>query len=67
MMGWRRLGIGHFECRSLKSITISNAIKKIRRGAFKECSGLMAVTLDDGLEEIGAGAFHSCRSLESMH
>lgn len=51
---------------SLKTITLSENIKKIGNSAFDSCLDLEKVVSDEKLEEIGAFAFAGCQSMKEF-
>lgn len=53
-------------CKNLRTITLSNTVKKIEESAFSGCSNLTTVNLFDGLEEIGKNAFATCFDLSTI-
>ncbi|MBR7032414.1 MAG: leucine-rich repeat protein [Clostridia bacterium] len=65
--GVREIGDSAFyDCRSLRSIDIPDAVEKIGGRTFALCSSLTSVGFPAGLYEIGKYAFYGCSSLESV-
>ena len=61
------IGIRSFyACRSIRSITLPDAVKTIGDDAFFGCDNLETVELRNGIESIGMQAFYGCRSLKSV-
>ncbi len=61
------IGIRSFyACRSLKSITLPDAVKTIGDDAFFGCDNLEEVDLGEGVESIGMQAFYGCRKLKNV-
>ncbi len=54
-------------CEKLKSVTISDKVKKIPVYAFAGCVALETVELPEGIEEIEYGAFMDCQSLSYLY
>lgn len=54
-------------CEKLKSVTISDKVKRIPTCAFAGCTALEAVELPEGIEEIEYGAFMDCQSLSYLY
>ena len=50
-------------CKSIKSVTLSDTVVEIKGGAFKECTSLSTVVLSNELKKIGYYAFANCTSL----
>lgn len=55
-----------FRCNNLKSVVISDNVKKINDSAFGECVELEQVHLGNGVKKIGEMAFAICKKLQSI-
>lgn len=55
------------ECTALESIHLSNGVKVIPQGAFRNCRSLKDLYIPDTVNEIGAYAFEGCTGLASIH
>ena len=55
-----------YECRNLRSITISDGATAIGKEAFHACSSLTNITIPDSITSIGDYAFNQCSSLSSI-
>ena len=65
--GVATIGVAAFyECRNLRSITISDGATAIGNEAFHGCSNLTKITIPDSVTSIGAYAFVHCTSLSSI-
>ena len=53
-------------CKSIKSVTLSDTVVEIKGGAFKECTSLSTVVLSNELKKIGYYAFANCTSLSQI-
>lgn len=53
-------------CKSIKSVTLSDTVVEIKGGAFKECTSLSTVVLSNELKKIGYYAFANCTSLRQI-
>jgi hypothetical protein len=53
-------------CKSIKSVTLSDTVVEIKGGAFKECTSLSTVVLSNGVKKIGYYAFANCTSLSQI-
>jgi tetratricopeptide (TPR) repeat protein len=53
-------------CKSLRSVTISEGITKIGNHAFFKCKRLDRVIIPEGVTDIGDNAFCECKSLKSI-
>jgi len=53
-------------CKSLKSVTLPETIKRIGKYAFKGCIALTSMTLPNKLEDIGFAAFQDCVAIQSF-
>ena len=53
-----------FRSSSLKSVTLSNGIKKIGISAFENCTNLKSVVIPESVTSIGDAAFRGCTNLE---
>lgn len=60
------VGNGAFSGSSLRSVTLPETVKVIRRHAFSGCTKLESVKLGGGLTEICENAFMGCESLEEI-
>ena len=61
------IGEGAFSnCRTIKSVELSNREKKIDTKAFKNCSSLERIKLSSELISIGDEAFYACTNLEEI-
>lgn len=61
------MGINAFqECKKLKSITFSNALKTIPKNICLDCTSLSYVGIPEGVEEIMRGAFFGCDRLNNV-
>ncbi len=54
-------------CRALKTVTLPESIKEIKRDAFYGCTELEHVNIPRNLTAIGAYAFHECKSLKEIY
>lgn len=52
--------------KTIKSVTLPDAITSIGEGSFCGCKGLAEINVPDGVEVIGARAFESCEALERV-
>ena len=65
--GVREIGDSAFyDCRSLRTIDIPDAVEKIGGRTFARCTSLRSVGFPAGLYEIGKYAFYGCSALESL-
>ncbi|MBR4661548.1 MAG: leucine-rich repeat protein [Clostridia bacterium] len=65
--GVREIGDSAFyDCKSLRSIDIPDAVEKIGGRTFARCTSLRSVGFPAGLYEIGKYAFYGCSALESL-
>ena len=55
-----------YECDSLTTINIGNAVQSIPNYAFSTCKSLTSVTIPEGITSIGLQAFRYCSSLKSV-
>ncbi len=55
-----------YACRSLKSITLPDAVKTIGDDAFFGCDNLEEINLGKDIESIGMQAFFGCRRLKKL-
>ena len=55
-----------FKDEALQSVTISEGIRHINEGAFKNCTSIKRVVLASSVSKLGYGAFEFCSSLESI-
>ncbi len=55
-----------YQCRNLRSITISDGATAIGKEAFHACSSLTNITIPDSITSIGDYAFNQCSSLSSI-
>lgn len=55
------------DCRSLKTVTMSNSVKSIGEYAFTDCRNLVSVTLGNRVKSIKSGTFSGCSSLTSVN
>ncbi len=55
-----------YDCSSLTSATISNAVTSIGDQAFYDCSRLTSVSIPNALTNIGFRAFYNCSDLTSI-
>ena len=55
-----------YDCRNLKSVTISNNVTNIGKYAFSDCRDLTNITISDSVTTIGAYAFNNCNDLISI-
>ena len=53
-------------CRNVKTVIMSDTVRRIERGAFNWCECLVFVKLSTNLEYIGGAAFWYCSSLTSI-
>ena len=61
------IGLGAFyQCLNLKSVTLPDSVKAVKKGAFYECSNLNNINIPDGVQEIGFDAFCLCTSLRTV-
>lgn len=51
---------------SLRSVSISDSVKKIGNSAFCSCSALTSMTIPDSVTSIDNGAFDGCENLNSV-
>ena len=54
-------------CTGLKSVTITDSVKKIGTGAFRECENIGFVVLPENLQELPTYAFEGCTSLKRFN
>ncbi|MBD5227353.1 MAG: leucine-rich repeat domain-containing protein [Bacteroidales bacterium] len=54
------------ECKSLKSVTIPNGVKRIGDGCFQDCENLSSVSLPEGLNKLENEVFRDCINLSSI-
>lgn len=54
------------DCKSLTTIRLPKALKKIGARAFKDCTALKQVDLPTGVKTIGEEAFSGCKLLENI-
>lgn len=54
------------ECRSLKSVVLTDGVKEIGNNAFWSCVSLNRAVIGDGAEGIGKLAFYNCESLAEI-
>ncbi len=55
-----------YECRNLRTITISDSATAIGKEAFHGCSNLTNITIPDSVTSIGDYVFNQCTSLTSI-
>ncbi len=55
-----------YMCGNLKSLTLSQNVRKVSDYACIKCTGMQTLVLNDGLEEIGRDAFSYCDALTSL-
>lgn len=61
------MGINAFqECKKLKNITFSNALKEIPKNACLDCTSLSYVKIPEGVEKIMQRAFFGCDKLNNV-
>ena len=61
------MGINVFQdCKELKSITFSNALKAIPKNACLDCTSLSYVEIPEGVEKIMQRAFFGCDKLNNV-
>ncbi len=53
-------------CSSLKTVTLSDAVKMIDSRAFENCTALTEITLPNSLTEISSELFSGCKQLSSV-
>ena len=53
-------------CSSLKTVNLSENLKEIASGTFKDCTSLEKIVLPASLKEIHAYAFEGCTSLKTL-
>lgn len=64
---WSEIRNGCFyNCKSLKSINISDNITSINHSAFQSCESLEYVTIPDSVVNFGWGAFYLCYKIKSV-
>ncbi|WP_231480241.1 leucine-rich repeat domain-containing protein [Prevotella sp. P6B4] len=56
----------HFDRAAVDTLYISDGIKTIAAGAFKDCTNLSELKLPSKLETIGANAFQNCENLQKI-
>ena len=56
----------HFDRAAVDTLYISDGIKTITAGAFKDCTNLSELKLPSKLETIGANAFQNCENLQKI-
>jgi len=54
------------KCTGLKTITISDGVTAIGKGAFAACENLTSITIPDSVTYIGGNAFAGCARLTSV-
>ena len=55
-----------YNCKSLKSVTVSGSVSAIGDYAFFGCSNLISVTVSGSVSTIGAYAFFGCSNLQEV-
>jgi len=62
-----RVGESAFSyCYNLKSVKLSDSLKRIEDYGFNECKSLSNVELPNNLENIGAYVFYNCSAIDSI-
>ncbi|MBR2460326.1 MAG: leucine-rich repeat protein, partial [Clostridia bacterium] len=51
---------------NIKSVTFSDGVEDIAKGAFSGCSGLTDIIIPDSVKSIGEGTFNGCSGLTSI-
>ena len=54
------------ECRSLKSVVLTDGVNEIGNNAFWSCVSLNRAVIGDGVESIGKWAFYNCETLAEI-
>lgn len=55
-----------YNCKNLVSVTISDSVTSIGRGAFSECEKLTTIRLPNSITEIPEYAFYKCKNLTTI-
>ena len=56
-----------YNCKSLKTLTLSSSVKHITSKAFYHCDSLETIHLSNNIQTIGANAFKDCASLRTIY
>ena len=66
-LGRKHIGGQLFKIRTLKSISLGDAIDEIPEIAFQNCDSISSITWGKGLKRIGREAFNGCKALPSIN
>lgn len=55
------------DCKTIKTISVPDSLRRIDKCAFAGCEGLTEVTLPNGVEELDFGVFERCTNLAKLN